>query len=152
MKSVTRQGVKELVRSRAYLWVVLASLILAACATEPAPAASTAGTGIDGEALYLQYCAECHGEQGEGQPNWRVPNESGVYPAPPHDSSGHTWHHPDELLLQIIAEGGSMPTTGMPAFGDKLSRAEMEAILAYIKTFWGPQERAFQQEVTQQRR
>jgi mono/diheme cytochrome c family protein len=107
---------------------------------------------INGEALYLQYCAECHGEKGEGQPNWKQPDANGVYPAPPHDSSGHTWHHADALLLQIIAEGGSMPTTNMPAFGDQLSRAEMEAILAHIKTFWGAEERAFQEEVSQQGR
>ncbi len=36
----------------------------------------------------------------------------------------------------------------MPAFGNTLNRVQIEAILAYIKTFWGQRERAFQAEVT----
>jgi len=98
----------------------------------------------------MQYCAECHGTQGEGQPNWKRPNAEGVYPAPPHDSSGHTWHHADDLLLAIIAKGGTMPKTQMPAFGATLTEAEMQLVLAYIKTFWGREERAFQEQVTRQ--
>jgi mono/diheme cytochrome c family protein len=47
-----------------------------------------------------------------------------------------------------MAQGGTMPNRAMPGFGDKLSRDEMEAILAYIKSFWGPKELEFQQEVT----
>jgi mono/diheme cytochrome c family protein len=130
------------------LCIVLALIVLAACATGSAPAQPVTDGGIDGEALYIQYCAACHGPEGEGQPNWRTPNEQGVYPAPPHDNSGHTWHHSDEVLLRITAEGGSLPNSGMPAFGETLSEAEMKAILAHIKTFWGAQEREFQQEIT----
>ncbi len=77
-----------------------------------------------------------------------MPDANGVYPAPPHDASGHTWHHPDALLLEIIANGGSSPTSAMPGFGDKLSDQEMAAILAFIKSHWGPDELEFQAEVT----
>jgi mono/diheme cytochrome c family protein len=71
-------------------------------------------------------------------------------PAPPHDSSGHTWHHADPQLLEIIAQGGSMPNSKMPAYADVLSPAEMEAVLAYIKTFWGEREQQYQEQVTKQ--
>jgi mono/diheme cytochrome c family protein len=145
---VRRDRANRLVRTKFFLGMVLALLVLTGCATEPASTLPVEEGGIDGEALYVQYCAACHGVEGEGQPNWRIPNDQGVFPAPPHDSSGHTWHHSDQVLLQIIAEGGSMPNTGMPGFDETLSRAEMEAILAYIKTFWGSQERQFQQEVS----
>jgi mono/diheme cytochrome c family protein len=101
-----------------------------------------------GKALYQQHCATCHGANLEGQPNWKVPDANGVYPAPPHNSDGHTWHHPDSVLLEIIAQGGSMAKTTMPAFGDRLSQGEMESILAYIKSSWGPEELEFQREVT----
>ena len=77
-------------------------------------------------------------------------NAEGKLPAPPHDESGHTWHHADVLLLEIIADGGSRPTSAMPGFADVLSQDEMIAILEYIKTFWGEGERAFQKQVTQQ--
>jgi S-disulfanyl-L-cysteine oxidoreductase SoxD len=105
-----------------------------------------------GEALYEQHCAACHGANLEGQPNWKVPDSNGVYPAPPHNRDGHTWYHPDSVLLEIIAQGGTMPKTAMPAFGDKLNQDEMEAILVYIKSFWGSEELEFQREVTQSMR
>lgn len=104
----------------------------------------------EGKALYEANCAACHGLQGEGQPNWRTQDEDGFFPAPPHDSSGHTWHHADEVILQVMAQGSGMPNTKMPQYEDVLTREEMEAILAYIKTFWGEQEREFQQQATQQ--
>ncbi len=33
----------------------------------------------------------------------------------------------------------------MPTWGDKLSDDEIRAVLTYIKTFWGPRERAYQE-------
>ena len=109
------------------------------------------GQLTDGKAIYEANCASCHGINGEGQPNWQIPNEQGVYPAPPHNNDGHTWHHPDQQLLEIIAQGGSLPTTGMPGFEGTLNQARMEAILTYIKTFWGPEQRDFQEKVTRNR-
>ena len=103
-----------------------------------------------GKEVYNANCASCHGPTGEGQPNWKQPDEKGALPAPPHDSSGHTWHHADGQLLQIIAQGGSMPGSAMPAYTETLTEAEIVAVLAYIKTFWGSEEMEFQTEVTNQ--
>jgi len=103
-----------------------------------------------GERVYQANCATCHGPEGEGEPNWQSPREDGSYPAPPHDSSGHTWHHPDDVLLDIIRRGGQAAygregfRSGMLAWGDRLSDDEIRAVLAYIKTFWGAEERQFQ--------
>lgn len=110
-----------------------------------------------GEEVYQTYCAACHGPEGEGQPNWQQRGPDGVYPAPPHDSTGHTWHHADSDLIEIIRLGGQAVygsdqlQSGMPAFGDVLSDGEIRAVLEYIKTFWGEEERAFQERVTEQR-
>lgn len=123
--------------------------LLAACrsgGSSPAPIASLAV----GQALYEQQCAECHGVAGEGEANWKQPKADGAYPAPPHDSSGHTWHHPDEQLLAIIAQGGAMPNSQMPGFAEEMNQEEMRAVLAYIKTFWGEEERTYQAQVTKQ--
>jgi mono/diheme cytochrome c family protein len=59
-----------------------------------------------GAALYAQHCAACHGAHLEGVPNWKQPGADGAYPPPPHDSTGHTWHHPDDLLQSIVENGG----------------------------------------------
>jgi mono/diheme cytochrome c family protein len=69
-----------------------------------------------------------------------MPN--GRMPAPPHDESGHTWHHPDRVLFAITKDGLVPPhaPTGyesdMPAFAGKLSDEEIWAVLAYIKSHW----------------
>lgn len=110
----------------------------------------------EGQPLYAQYCAACHGANLEGQPNWKQPLASGKYPAPPHDDSGHTWHHPDALLLSIIHDGGNGSNgqipSDMPAFKDQLTARQMEAVLEYIKSRWSPQSRAWQWQMTVQER
>lgn len=58
-----------------------------------------------GQRVYAGQCAACHGMQLEGQANWRERGPDGRLPAPPHDASGHTWHHPDEQLFQITKHG-----------------------------------------------
>lgn len=99
-----------------------------------------------GEKLYAQYCAACHGKNLEGAAGWKTALPDGSYPPPPHDSSGHTWHHPDSLLMRITADGGFPPTpnTKMPAFGAILTEDETASILDFIKSYWGDEEREFQ--------
>lgn len=102
-----------------------------------------------GEILYAQSCAKCHGANLEGAPNWKQRLPDGSLPPPPHDSSGHTWHHADELLIGIIENGGDPAyDSKMPAFKDQLSREEVAAILTFIKSKLGREEREFQWWIT----
>jgi len=107
-----------------------------------------------GEQIYARHCAACHGANLEGAPDWKRPLADGSYPPPPHDSSGHTWHHADALLLTIIAKGGQSVVADpayksqMPAFADKLSEEEMIAVLDFIKSKWEKEKREFQWWVT----
>lgn len=94
-----------------------------------------------GEILYQQQCASCHGAELEGQPNWKIRDENGFLPAPPHDETGHTWHHPDEQLFEITKIGteafvGRGYRSNMIGFGDQLDDSEIWAVLAYIKSRW----------------
>lgn len=98
-----------------------------------------------GETLYTQECASCHGIGLTGALNWKDTLADGSMPAPPHDSSGHTWHHKDELLIKIILNGGDPQfKSKMPAFKDKLSETDAVAILDFFKSKWGRQEQEFQ--------
>lgn len=108
-----------------------------------------------GAALYAGACAACHGANLEGQPNWRRPGPDGRLPAPPHDASGHTWHHPDRVLLDITMRGTAAVVGGgyesnMPGFGESYSEDELRDILAWIKSQWPERERAFQAQLTEQ--
>ena len=111
-----------------------------------------------GKALYLQHCASCHGASLEGQPNWRTRMPNGRLPAPPHDESGHTWHHADAVLVDItkngLVPGKTAPDdyqSDMPAFGALLSDAEIGAVLAYIKSTWPPEALKLQKQASLQR-
>src|SRR5690606_13772666 len=122
-----------------------AALLLAGC-SDPWPE-----QGIDpgnqakrviGEEIYFTHCAECHGERLEGQPNWRKRGPDGRLPAPPHDASGHTWHHDDETRIAIVRDGMTPPhvpkgyESNMPAYGEILSEDEIRAVLAWIVSTW----------------
>ena len=97
-----------------------------------------------GQSIYTQNCASCHGENLEGQENWKQPDADGKLKAPPQDSSGHTWHHPDDLLFSIIANGSDPTFSNMPAFEQTLTASEMVAVLDFIKNSWEQDEREFQ--------
>ena len=114
-------------------WVVLAVFLSGCTGKEDL---------VLGERLYLQHCAACHGAKLEGQPSWQKRLANGRMPAPPHDDSGHTWHHPDEVLFGITKHGLAPPyappgyESDMPGFAGKLSDAEIRAVLAYIRSRW----------------
>lgn len=108
----------------------------------------------EGKALYAANCATCHGERGEGREGWRSQNPDSTYPPPPHDSTGHTWHHGDGALYRIIRDGGKIYESpgfksNMPAWGDRLSSDEIRAVITYLKTLWGPRERTLQAEASE---
>lgn len=93
-----------------------------------------------GRRIYGAECASCHGVNLEGQPNWQARLANGKLPAPPHDVSGHTWHHSDRFLFDITKRGpAAYPdgySTDMPAFGGRLSDEQIAAVLSFIKSTW----------------
>lgn len=106
-----------------------------------------------GQRLYAENCASCHGVDLEGQPDWKTPNAQGRLPAPPHDASGHTWHHSDEQLFAITKFGtaalvGNGYESDMIGFGDTLGDDEIRAVLDYIKSTWPDREAARQRKVS----
>lgn len=157
---MTRRPARTLV----VIWVVVASACTAtgseAPGTQPGPLTWFLSTDAppppeldsqlvaDGEALYQQSCASCHGTDLSGEPNWKTRKPDGSYPPPPHDSTGHTWHHSDQLLLELIRDGSEFPESRMPAFAEQLTDEEIVSILEFLKSVWGEQERGFQWEIT----
>ena len=108
-----------------------------------------------GQDIYAAQCAACHGENLEGQPNWRIRGEDGLLPAPPHDAKGHTWHHDDETLFTLTKFGlaGLMenaPPTGMPVYEGVLSDDEIIAVLSFIKSTWPNDLREYHDELNAQ--
>ena len=112
----------------------------------------TPGQIAQGQTIYAANCASCHGARLEGQPDWKRRLANGRMPAPPHDSTGHTWHHADRQIFTITKLGLGAVVPGyesdMPAFEATLSDAEIASVLAYVKSTWPERQRGFQAEVT----
>lgn len=96
-----------------------------------------------GAVLYAENCASCHGADLSGQDvsDWRVRDAEGYLPAPPHDETGHTWHHPDAVLVAITTYGtaaliGGDYRSNMAGFGEVLDEQQILDVLAYIKSTW----------------
>ncbi len=149
-----RSGHSFILSSAALALFSFLSLFLLACASTPEPntpvprnepAATTIPVARSGQEVFTSICSACHGLQGQGQPNWHIPNENGSLPAPPLNGDGHTWHHGDGFLYRVVRDGGKfqedpvlLPNfkSAMPAFGAQLSHEEIVAVIAYIKEWW----------------
>jgi len=89
-----------------------------------------------GSDLYLQHCAACHGNRAQGASNWHKPGPDGKYPAPPLDGSAHAWHHPLAALKDTIRNGTQRLGGSMPPWRNKLTEADIEAVIAWFQSTW----------------
>ena len=126
--------------------LVFFGLVLAVtsvCSSSPKLSTKPQADVQNGASLYNQFCLSCHGGATGGKIT-DIP--------PPHNANGHTWHHPDQQLTDIILNGlsASLDPQKMPAFKDKLSQQDVEEVLAYIKTWWTDKQREFQATATKQ--
>ncbi len=112
--------------------------------------AETAAIVARGQAVYRQYCASCHGANLQGQANWNKPGPNGVMLAPPHDRTGHTWHHADDQLFEYVKYGPAVALanpehrSSMPAFSGVLEDSEILSVLVFIRSSWPDEERTRQ--------
>ena len=126
------------------LLIAVLALLLAACSPADPHRLRPDDPGVvaQGRQVYERHCAACHGAQLQGQPNWRLRDANGRLPAPPHDASGHTWHHTDDVLFSIVKFGVAKTAnlkdyvSAMPVYAGVLSDAEIVAVLSYIKANW----------------
>lgn len=131
--------------------------MLAGCGSstgEPAAESATAAELALGKTVYVENCASCHGANLEGEADWKTANDDGSFRSPPHDETGHTWHHDDGYLLERIRYGTAVLApdlqnkSNMPAYEDVLTDEEITAVLAYIKSQWPDDIRQMQEERT----
>src|SRR5580700_1974675 len=80
------------------------------------------------QSLFNQSCASCHGKNGAGTPVGKSLNA-------PDLGSAAVQNKPDAQLRQIMSEGKN----NMPPFKSSLSEAQIDSLVAYIRTFSKPQ-------------
>jgi mono/diheme cytochrome c family protein len=107
------------------------------------PGSPTEAELARGAELYQAHCVACHGG----------PTGGSISDIPPrHNAEGHTWHHADCDLVDIVRDG-LPPRAGhpeMPGFEDQLTDDEILLVLEHIKTWWEPDQREFQEHATAQ--
>ena len=152
MRLVARSLVAGIVAAMLLMAASLSDLIASDEPTKPDP--NDPALTARGKVVYAERCASCHGANLEGQPNWRKRLPNGRLPAPPHDRTGHTWHHSDRQLFDMTKNGtaGMVPgyETDMPAYKDILSDADIWAVLSFIESTWPQDIRERQQRIKQQ--
>lgn len=144
-------------------WVLTVLALVLFALVSPAPSLAAELLSPDnpqivskGGEIYQQHCASCHGTNLEGEPNWRRPKADLTMPAPPHDDTGHTWHHTDRLLFDLtkygLAKYLNQPDykSNMPAYEGVLTDEEILAVLSFIKSTWSPTARAHQDRLNRQ--
>jgi mono/diheme cytochrome c family protein len=73
-----------------------------------------------GSQLYAANCSRCHGPDGQGTPR-----------APSLNVKGFLTETSDQAIQQIITLG--VPRTAMPTWGDRVTDAEIQAIVGFIR-------------------
>ena len=112
-------------------------LLIVGCTSQ----SQTVGKTIDpGISLYAENCQGCHGDAKTGQ--------GAIGDAAVHGPEGHTWHHADGQLTEIILGQLDYPGRTMPSFADTLEEEDVAAILDYFKTNWEADQLVFQAEAS----
>lgn len=132
------------VRRLATSMLLPALFFLAACDNTSAPGRDAKNTAqaIDpariarGAEVFRYGCAGCHGERAQGAVNWQKPGVDGKYPPPPLNGSAHAWHHPMSVLKDVVTNGTQRVGGNMPPWRDKLSEADIEAVILYFQSLW----------------
>ncbi len=94
-------------------------------ATPAAKATATPDEFAFARANYAKHCSACHADQGEGG----VVTVEDVKLKVPSFKEGHALKHTDEDFVDQIEKGGD----GMPKFKDKLSAAEITAMVRFLR-------------------
>lgn len=89
-----------------------------------------------GQRLFQQHCAGCHGQQAESTAQWKQPDANGHFPPPPLNGSAHAWHHDLPMLRKQVREGGQKLGGLMPPFAGVLNAQQIDRVIAFFQSLW----------------
>lgn len=107
--------------------ILLAAILSVVLLPDPPPPPGASR----GQRLYASFCASCHGPSGSG--SWRSTFLL-IRPGNLADRS-RMQTLTDRYLFDLIKQGGAtIGKPGMPGFGFHLTDAEIEALVAYVRS------------------
>jgi len=139
-------------KNTAVFIVVTGALALTACSQESSQSiarsrsAAQFGSNFDpgriarGAKIFEENCAQCHGPQAQGHPDWQTPSDGTFAAAPPLDGSGNEHKRTRSELLNVIRNGARKNGLEvMPAWQRRLSNQEMEDVVTWFQSLWPPE-------------
>lgn len=90
----------------------------------------------EGNEIYAENCASCHGKQAESIASWQQIDANGIYPPPPLNGSAHAWHHSLDIMDRVIREGGKPLGGVMPGWKDILTEDQRLKAVASFQQYW----------------
>lgn len=132
--------------SRVAVALLVAGGVLGGCSKKetpaPAPAQKSAAatravtmeTMMNGARLYQEYCAQCHGPEAQGHPDWQNP---AVTAAPPLNGSGNEWKRSRSEIIAIIQNGITRQGEPvMPAWKGRVADKDLDDLLTWMTALW----------------
>jgi len=89
------------------------------------------GLAQDGRSLFLEQCARCHGQTGDGQGTEQLDR-----PARSFREGGFAFGDTELAIYRTITHG--IPGSPMPAFGEGLTDAQRHAVSRFVRTLCPP--------------
>lgn len=130
-------------RTSRFIFCFAALLSLFGCSREGEQAAVTPhfddAALARGATLYQHHCAQCHGPEAQGHPDWNTPSDGSFVAAPPLNGTGTDGSRSKQELVATILHGvnrGGMPV--MPAWQGRLKDEEVESVLQWLQSLWPP--------------
>src|SRR3989338_2633697 len=115
--------------------------LLAACGKEEPVAPLTPGQTafpmesiLQGARVYQEHCAQCHGPDAQGHPDWQNPK---VAAAPPLNGSGNDWKRTKAELVEVVLNGvkrDGVPV--MPSWKGRVNEQEVEDVITWFQALW----------------
>lgn len=90
-----------------------------------------------GARLFQEHCAQCHGPEAQGHPDWQTP---GVVAAPPLNGTGNDWKRTRVQLIAVIKNGSKRNgELVMPGWKGRLEDAEIGDLITWFQALWPPE-------------
>ena len=92
---------------------------------------------FSGVRLFHEHCAQCHGPEAQGHPDWQNPK---VVAAPPLDGTGNIWKRRKQDMIAVIKNGVKRNgEPAMPAWNGRLTDQQIEDIITWYQALWPPE-------------
>lgn len=90
-----------------------------------------------GARLYQENCAQCHGPQAQGHPDWQRARQAGFAAAPPLNGTGTDIKLTQSAMVSVIRKGARHKgVMVMPAWRGRVSDDQILDIISWYQALW----------------